>query len=316
MKAWGRRGAALATAIRPAWRWLAVALGLLMLGLAVVVMLYNDRRSFALQVQTHGMTVEFRGALARPWSLDGVILCLRRARQPAAPAAQGSCDSRLYDERPLSSAAVEWPDGVMASLLHLPGGPGLEVEILPRPDGDVATPLRIEGMDVPVHSRLIVPAEAWDSIGELPFSGFVVLGGAIESSVGDHLVGGRFEAREAPAFRHSPVAVTDGEFFTGDVVRLARNDPSAAVATGFIIPTHGDEKGNGFEVIAYSGLGDGALEITRPGVAPSVIRPSWSDRALHDPIVLGATALLAFLLASAEVIKGMMAIWHWCRRQP
>lgn len=303
-------------ALRPAWRHLAVALGLLSATILVIVMLGNDRRSFALQVQTHGMTIEFLGALARPWPLDEVVLCLRRPRQAAAEARSGQpfCDSRLYDEKRLTSAVVEWPDGVAIGITHLAGGPGMEIDILPRADGGEATRLRIEGVEVPVHSRLIIPADSWDVIGEIPFSGFVTFGGAVESSVGDHLVAGRFEAREAPAFRRSPVAVTEGTFFTGDVVRLSGPGRLDRVATGFMTPTHGDEKGNGFEVIAYSGLGDSALEITRPGVAPSIIRPSWSDRALHDPVVLGATALLAFLLASVEVFRGIAGLWHWCRR--
>lgn len=316
MSASGRRLIVVVAAARPAWRYMAVALALLAAAILVIVMLGNDRRSFALQVQTHGMTIEFLGALARPWSLDEAILCLRRPRQssPAEPgSAQSFCDSRLYDEKRLTSAIVEWPDGVAIGISHLPGGPGMEIDILPRLDGGEATRLRIEGMDVPVHSRLIIPAESWEVIGEIPFSGLVTFGGAVESSVGDHLVAGRFEAREAPAFRRSPVAVTEGTFFTGDVVRLSGPGRLDRVATGFMTPTHGDEKGNGFEVIAYSGLGDSALEIARPGVAPSVIRPSWSDRALHDPVVLGATALLAFLLASVEVFRGIAGLWRWCR---
>ncbi len=280
----------------------------------IVAQLGSSRRSYVMQARTHTVSIDFQGSSSKPWQLPTAVLCARRdgrasAATVAASDADAPCNPALFETVTLTNAIVEWPNGVGIKAAH-GGGTGLDIQILRLPEAAAGQPpLAIDGHPVRANSRLIIPEAAWRTSGSLIFSGFMTLGtmpGGLES---DHLIEGKYEVRET-LLTGNPETVMQGAFFTGDEVRLINADPGDGVpVTGFLSPSHGDgADGDGIMAVAYSSLADSSMQIMRLGAAPSIIRPSWTDRALNDPLILALTALLALAVALLELIAKIRAL--------
>lgn len=263
-------------------------------------MLGGSERSYVIQAHSHAATIEFHGSRSKPWQLPQAMLCLRREGRAAAAPAAGPCNPALFETVELAGVLIEWPNGIGIRATQGLGDAGLEIQITSLPPvapGEV--PFSIDGHPVRVNSRLVIAGPDWRAGGALVFSGYMILGTLPGGVLSDHLIDGNFEVRETLS-TGSPKTVMRGDFFTGDEIRLVGPSPEDRVpVTGFLSPAR--DEGTGFTVVGYSGLADSSMEIRRLGAEPSIIRPSWPDRALNDPLILGLSVLLVLAVTLLDL---------------
>lgn len=172
------------------------------------------------------------------------------------------------------------------------------------------------------HSFIIAIDTPTHSPFSLALRGMLTLG-THEGGSGQALVtSGKYEIRERLRLRSRPQMVTSGNIELGDVVRVVRarseRQGRAASVLGHSLISIEDPGSHGFR-LAFTAtaeprvtelLSDLAIEISRMGFAPTQIEPTWTSRALADPLtyILGlfvtiiATSLA--IVANALEIKG------------
>jgi hypothetical protein len=282
--------------------------------LALVAFYLGDvARTYIIQADTHSVSITFFGSESKPWLVSDLTLCQRRrarisASQIVQPGPTGPCNPAVYENVRLSNQIIEWPNDTTIRALYAARDGGLELHLQSVPaDANGEPTLLIGGHAIRDHAILLLPETVWRDIGSLLFSGYLTIGSEPVSGVRDHLVKGNYEVRETLFLRSRPVPVLRGELFSGDEVQIV-SGPRAGISTvtGFMLSAGARDEG--MRVVAYSSLSDAEMQINRLGATPSVVRPSWTDRALNDPALLALTGLLALIVTILELAKSIKAV--------
>lgn len=165
---------------------------------------------------------------------------------------------------------------------------------------------------------------AIDIPDQSPFSlavrGILTLG-TQEGGSGQAIVtGGRYEIRERLRLRSRPQVVTSGTIELGDVVRVVRarsvRQGTTASVSGHTLISVEDPGSQGLRLAftataeprATEWLSDLALELTRMGFAPTRIEPTWTSRALADPLTYILGLFVTVIATSLAVVANALEI--------
>ncbi len=290
------------------WRSNLISIILLLTIVTTIILIYADqhKRTFLVTAETYGAEIAFDGSARSAWHLEQTVLCIRRPRQAStiASATQSSCQSALYDVAKVRSLPLVWEPGTVLLFTAGPGG-GLEIDVRALPGGEPA----VTGdypLEITVGSRLLLTRNAFRASGGLVFSGTVTIGALSRAGARGLLRSGRYEVRETLPLRSTGIAVAAGTLYSGDSVTVFGTDGGAPVpqkAHGVISP--GPAVDDAFNITSYSALGRTRLVVERFGTEPTTIVPSWADRAIRDPYVLGATAVLTLTAILFSLITGI-----------
>ncbi|MCG8273872.1 hypothetical protein MIC97_20520 [Aquamicrobium sp. NLF2-7] len=281
------------------FRLTAVLAGFLVFALVLVALYGREgRRSFAVEALTGSATVRFDGSERAVWKLEDVVLCARRSRRAAPAAATEShpgCASGLYEVRTVASLEFRWPagqaigmesDGEMLAITLSPVLAGEEPEALDVGDG---------GAPLAAGSRMLLDRKAVLRSSPLPVSGEVTIGTVPSGGVSGLLREGRYVVRETLPWRDVPITVSEGTLFTGDRLSFVAAGASGAAqpAYGFLVGP--DDVKPEFTMTVYSALGPSRMRIDRFANETALVSPSWTERAVRDPILVAFTALFSLL---------------------
>lgn len=289
--------------------FLAAVLGLLALA-AAVVYLSPRPRSFAVDAQTRAVTFSFLGNSMNGWRLPGALVCLRKevrsvASGDTAPDDAALCDPRLYELLRLGDIEMTWPDGTVVVLLRTGTGP---VEILVSEIG--ASAPEVDGIALSRSSRIVVTDRGSLDNLILPFSATITIGGVPGPGSQDALISGTFEVREAMPTQERHVPLMTGPLFPGDQVRIVGDDTSNEASSNIDIPVYGFAVPRGIEpglqVAAYTPPSRSALRLDRFAADPIFTVPTWIDRLVHDPILIGITAAAGIVGGLAGALNGIL----------
>jgi hypothetical protein len=202
---------------------------------------------------------------------------------------------------------------------------GIQVTVLEVP----VTPPSFGSTKLAVGSLMILPQTGFHTSVPLPFVGLLTIGLVTRPGRQAELASGHYEVRETLPLRKKSERVSSGDFIPGDSVafivrcrkknsidkvpddvdiecrRSVQPDESSdlgyAVVQGFIgTPENAEDEA--FRVVAYVPAGETRMRINRRALDPADIVPSWTDRAINDPWVLGCAAVLGLLGA----LKGFL----------
>lgn len=268
-------------------------------------------RSFIVEAETNGVEIAFDRQASSLWRLPRAIVCIRRPRalRTAPPAPQGApCDARLFAAFEIEAAEIAWPPGSRVSVARHGRDAPLIVRVLDQPPGGEegsTLPATVRGEVLAAGSLIIVSAADWADSGALVFSGAVVAGAVPSAGARDLLIRGRYEIREQLLLRGDrPVRIADGDLLPGDQVAITTRDGrTSRPVIGFLTQRDADGAVGGLHAVMYSPLGDTGMTIDRLGTERTIVGASWLDRATSDPLLIGLTALLAFVLAAYELLS-------------
>ena len=293
--------------------WGLLVLMVLLFALLLSFCILERDRVFVITAETRGASISFDGAGNR-WSLEQPVVCTPKARPDMSITADpGPCDARRYDLAAPASLTVNWGD---SSAVRLEAGQGLSLVILSH-------------ASIPVGTRIVLDQAAWERTGVLAVSGRVVIGEQIASGATHYLVSGQYEVRERPQFSVSTEIVRSGELRRGETARVVASGTSGtredAPVYAHITPAENASQqvtvatGPGgtvaslppevssFEVNVIARPGRTALEIGFfGGGEPSLITPTWVDRALSSPIFIALSLVLSLLLAAGQILLSVV----------
>ncbi|MBH0239516.1 hypothetical protein [Methylobrevis albus] len=268
-------------------------------------------RSFIVETETNGVEIAFDRQASSLWRLPRSIVCVRRPRalRTAPPAPHDAvCDARLFAAFETEAAEIAWPPGSRVNVSRHGRDAPLIVRVVDQPpggDAGSAGSATVRGETLSAGSLVIVRATDWADSGALVFSGTVVAGSVPSAGARDLLIRGRYEIREQLLLRGDrPVRIAEGDLLPGDQVAITTRDGRASrPVIGFLTQRDAGGEAGGLQAVMYSPLGDTGMTIDRLGTEQTIIGASWFDRATSDPLLIGLTALLAFVLAAYELLS-------------
>lgn len=292
------------------------SLGLILL--VALLLLWPKPRTFAVQAATRGVSVVVNQAAMSKWLFGKAKVCFRNEVRPSAATGsvpyQGPCDPMLYDVVTYDDLEVEWPNGIGLDINKAGPVSPLIIQI----DRDKVLPLTVGDRAFGASDLLIVAGTDWLDGGTLTIGGNVIIGRPAGPGESGNLLSGSYRVSERLMLASGPVVLMKGDFFSGDQVQiLSREKDMAAPAQvfGFIEPR--DKGEAGFGVTFYSAASDSMLSIDRFGAVSIQVAPTWFDRFLVNPTLLGGSALLA-LISSLACLKnlGTVLAWAWQADRP
>lgn len=271
-----------------AWGLLAI-LGLLF-ALLLGFSLWGRDRVFVVSAVTRGALIGFDGA-GNQWSLEAPQICTPKLRpEKNVPRGLGPCDAGRYDFVSPESLTVVWESG---SEVLVQAGPGQGVTLVIQNH-----PTLVKG------TRIVLSADAWAKTGALTLSGRVEIGGQLASGATDYLVSGQYEVREQAWFSASTEVVKSGDLSRGETARIMTLGSRSGDMTDALVFAHltpYEEKS--FQINAISASGQTALALGYFGGAqPSLILPTWIDRALSSPLFITMSLMLSLLLGAGQIL--------------
>lgn len=284
------------------FRLAAILLGVCVL-LALLVVLYGreGHRSFAVDALTGRADIVFDGSERAVWKVQDAIICVRRPRGEAPAAASGShpeCASSLFDIRFARSIEFRWPADQRISIESDQTTFAVTLSVASSPEVPDEVDLGDGGRPLGPGSRIILDRDAMLRSSPFPVSGEVTIGAVPSAGVVGILREGRYVVRETLPWRNLPITVSEGSLFIGDrlsFVATGTSAPAPQHAYGFLAAGPGDDDAAEFQITAYSALGPSRLQIDRFGNETAFIAPSWTERAIKDPILIAFTALFSLL---------------------
>ncbi len=284
------------------FRLAAMLLGFVAFSLALIVLYGQEgRRSFAVEAVTGRVDVVFDGSERAVWKLEDAVICVRRPRGEAPAASSAShpaCAPSLFDVRSARSVEFGWPAGQRVSIESDHTAFAVTLSAAPSPDAPGNVDLGDAGPSLGPGSRIVLDGSAVLRSSPFPVSGEVTIGAVPSAGVTGILREGRYVVRETLPWRNVPITVSEGSLFIGDRLSFVATGTSPRVAQnvyGFLAARHSDDAGAAFQITAYSALGPSELQIDRFGNETSFIAPSWTERAIKDPILIAFTALFSLL---------------------
>lgn len=301
------------------------ALLIVLLLTAVLAWVYMAPRksSFLVEGATYSATIHYLADAQRNnWRLaPGVIVCywmdpqstdtqvssdiLDNATSKNEGSKHGLCRAKQYRVRETSNALeFYWPTGTRIELVSGQHGQ-LIVDIIDAPKDGVS----MEALDQPIttFSRLVVPRKVFLESGMLPFSGELTIGKVASAGERRILQRGRYSIRERLPGRSNQIVVSSGELSKGDEIKFRHrfNNEEPITTFGFVSAffSEGPEAGNvPFELVSYTELEYSEMQVRRYASVPNVVRPRWTGRAIHDPLVLGLTVVLTFSALCISIV--------------
>ncbi|MEX0277383.1 MAG: hypothetical protein AB3N19_07675 [Ruegeria sp.] len=301
-----RRAANLFRAARGNWKYMLILIGTPVL----IILLYSLPRgqSYVVEARTLGARVTFLGPDAL-WKLPKATYCQTRGEnrdlRTAAKFQGEGCNPGLFEIHTLPDAEIRIPSGVPILIRSEPDGSMLLRRLAVPDEAPKAAPaLRLsDALTWTPNSLLRIDAEGWMQVTLLEFVGDVVVGEEAGSGSNSYLIEGRYDVRERLLWRSDsaePTTVFEGTLYRGDRVAFYGDEEDAEVLlTGFIAPYLEDDR-RGFGIVLSNGLDrtDSQLGIKSFGAREVLVSPSWTDRALRDPLLLALTAILGFAVTS------------------
>lgn len=275
--------------------------------LAAMILYYVPEResSLAVMATTEALSVRTVAEGETEWSIDGLTACLRDTgdlpETNRAPVA--SCEAPLYAGVVIEEeVTLRWPDDYVLEFRIVEGG-ALEVfATFP----DTAEPVRLND-DYPVTSGSLLRIAADSARPILPLRGFLSIGQVPVRTDQLVLTGGRYEIRQKLRKSESTAPVTKGEFFPGDRIEFACEQPPFpiwpfvtrctgerdVIARAFV--TDRDVGDRTFEVVATTNPEYSSLRLTRVGGQPGTIPVRWTDRVLSDARPVAVATILGLI---------------------
>lgn len=289
---------------RPSWQLTAATAGVLLGAALVAGYSFPLGQVYLVEARTLGAVVTTEGH-GNAWRLPPLVLCVPRPLpDPGAVTPPGAaCDAVFFrDEHRIAE-----PVGV-----SLPAG----MQIAIRGDRDGGLVLRAVAARKPAvlagdaawekDGVILVAGADWERSGALRFEGRAEIGADMGSGEGAWLVEGRYQIRERlfrqrfSLGREAPVEVASGAFLRGDRIafRCAACEDDAGgrvVAKGFVAPAENGAPGFLVTVASNPDLSRAEIAVSSFGAREVVLRPSWSDRATRDPVLVGLAAMVTFV---------------------
>lgn len=265
-----------------------------LLAIAAISLGFGSTRTFVVEAQTTGIQITFSGQ-ANDWALGKVVVCTPRPRaDPKLPRGTGVCDARGYTEEVLGDLRLVWTHDATVTVTTSSNA-GQAVRLV----------LEISGQDgIADRTRVMLDAARWAEAGALTFNGTARIGEQLASGETKMLLHGSFEAREKPVWSATTEVLKSGLLRRGEAVSVVypgADKPAPAEVFGHI--TAADQGGSGFVVGLVSAPGPVWLEVGFFGAAvPTLIAPTWIDRALTSPLVLALAALLSILISALQIV--------------
>lgn len=279
--------------------------------LLVLMLLSPNPRAFAVQASTRGASVVVNQAAMSKWLLRRATVCFRNGQRPSTSSGlqpfEGPCDPSLYQIVDYHNLEVEWPNGIGLKIDKA----GPEAPLTIRAEAERQVPLVFRGRTFGASDILVVPGASWLDGGTLTIAGNLLIGRPPGPGESGNLLSGKYRVSERLGIAANPVVLLTGDLVSGDQVevlsRVGETYETAQVY-GFIEPLNAGEAG--FGVTVYSAALDASLSINRFGSIAIIVTPSWFDRFLANPILLGASALLA-LASSLAALRGVAKVLAW-----
>lgn len=286
--------------------------------LLAVLLLWPNPRTFAVQAASRGVSVVVNQAAMSKWLFARAQVCFRNGVRPSATAIkvayEGPCDPLLYDVLTYDDLEVEWPNGIGLDINKAGPDSALIIQV----DSEQQLPVDLQDRAFGASDLLIVGSRDWLDGGTLTIGGNVVIGKPAGPGESGNLLSGSYRVSERLMPATAPVVLMKGELFSGDQVQILSRGAGGieeAQVFGFIEPRNNGEAGLG--VTFYSAASDAMLSIDRFGAVSIRAMPSWFDRFLANPTLLGGTAILA-LISSLAILKnlGTLLAWAWRADRP
>lgn len=287
----------------------------------------SGSRSYVLSALTRGLELTFGNDIGNAWHLADATVCTLKGALPRRPDPSNKdyvCDPNAFDIEVGKTAELAWPEGTTVSISRA-ADDLIQITVLGVQDPKLQP--NFDGISLSRGSLIILTENGFRKSAPMPFVGYLTLGlGAGPGKQAD-LVSGYYEVRETLPVRSKPEKVGVGDFIPGDsVVFIARcagngvdnkrreclpkqsrrdqmSDMFPAVVQGFIGAALDGEKA--FRTVAYVPSGQTIMRINRRALEPADIVPSWTDRAINDPWLIGFAAILGLLGA----LKGTIVDW-------
>jgi hypothetical protein len=156
---------------------------------------------------------------------------------------------------------------------------------------------------------LLIAPDALHAAGPLSLSGRISLGRELASGGrSDFLLGGTYEIREqnwlSRIFGRRSVTLERGDLIPGAAVELLSGDAPSTASNGHFFSAQRDGRAV-LQVIALSGVGDGAVRMTVEGAEPFTIDPDWIDSVIANPVFLALAFLLGLLLNALQLANSL-----------
>lgn len=268
----------------------------LLVALLVVFAAAGRDQVILVDAKTTGATLTFSGDQNR-WTLTGAKVCTPLAdRLPGEERGDGPCDVRAYSTAPLDGDVLEWGND---DEVHVYGGPGRVLALVV-----VRHKTFIPG------TRIVVDMGNWKLGGALTVVGRAVIGGQMANGETHFLLEGRYEMREQSWLSDSTEVVKAGELRRGETVRIVTWPLSADAlkdARVFVHITPGEKDALHVSAIAEPSQTALAIEFFG-GRAPSLIVPTWIDRALTSPLFIAASVILTIVLGVGQMLMSAITI--------
>ena len=244
------------------------------------------------------------------------------------------CNRMLFTQSQEHRAvAFVVPDGATVALAATPDG-GL---ILSQPAGSDRRPISLGAAGIwNPDDVLILSRDGWRSTGALEFRGNVRIGDEVAQGTQGYLLEGRYEIREkfrrqqlmqalldlfgSDLSAGQPIPILTGELMRGDQLTFERNgrpglfgicrrratetaspgerSASTVPAQGFVVPVlDTDLSGFALRVTSNAAATCVRLSLNSYGAQTRQVAPTWTDRALLDPLLLAVVAIGGFLVA-------------------
>jgi len=269
-----------------------------------------QERSFLIDAQTTGIKIVYDGSARTAWRMSQVVVCIRKSKPNSYVSAitHKACSAQVYEVNLLKSLNFVWPAGSKIQITATEDS-GLVVDILDVPKND-PYPLGVNRSKVTAKGRIVIPGETFRGAGGLVFSGFVDIGAVPKAGILGLLQAGRYEIRETLPLRSSPITVSSGDLYGGDSITIMKSqgDKETPQTTfGFI--TAGKAGETAFNLVAYSALAHSYMRVSRFSSAPATVAPSWADRAIRDPYLLGVTAFLTLVAILVSIVSDLPRVF-------
>lgn len=293
---------------------LAVVIFCILLAVLVIWALVGDRpASYAAQMRTRGLAIEFVDQLRSPWLVKRAQICVRNEARPAGVAGLSAvdgpvCDPALYWVHEVLQAELLWPAGTRLQIARTAHDAPLEIDVLEAGERLLTT----GDLELPRHSRIIIANEDWQREATLTLEGEVTVGDTPGSGSAYNVIEGSFAVSEAMLGYDKPVEVYSAPLRSGDVVQVLEEfsdetpgNTRPVKVLGFIEPAEKDV--SGFKATIYSPYGKAVLRIDRYGAVGTKIVPDELDRAIKSPAILA----LAGFFAVISLVTGLLRIVTW-----
>ncbi|MEQ9696017.1 hypothetical protein [Shimia sp. SDUM112013] len=281
--------------------WAVSLVVLAAVAVAIAFSMWPAKRSFAISVETTGLTLTPDRALSGDWFLPEAELCLRKSsenRDVQSVQRSTRCNTRFYHSVIVTDAFFDIAPGATLEVSREPERGDLQIFVASDATGET----RLGDHGDLEKALIFLPAHTRETVQSLPFSGMAVLGAIPRSGEKTLVKQGRYEVRENSLVQQRPMTVARGDFFLGDRISITDGEsPNPRAAVGFMLWASA-----GLDVQLYTPPAHDFIKVERLGTEPTLLNANAIDRLLANPIPVLASVVFALLASSFDLASRLL----------